>query len=435
MHKYLAIVKNIGKSRFVRNVLIVATGTAGAQAITMAFSPILTRLYGPEAFGMLGAFMAIVTIIDPIAALTYPSAIVLPKDNNEARGIARLSIIASVSIALIVAIAFLFFGNKLARLLQIAEIGNLIILVPLVIIFSAWTQVYQQYLIRKKQYNIRARIDIVQALLVNGTKTVVGFFKPLGACLVIIYTLGIGLYACMMNLKFRKINAKSDKDDEPLTNKSLWQLAKKYSDFPIYRTRSIFIQHFMASCPVLMLSGFFGPATAGFYALGRRMLNAPAQLIGNAVGDVFYPKISEAAQRGEKITSHIKKATIALAALGTIRFGLIAVCGPWLFGFVFGQEWVIAGEYARWISILSFFSFIDGPVKKAILVLNLQLSFLLYNTGAAFLRIVALTAGALLFHSALIAVILYSISGAFVWIMLLPYVLYKSKMKHSAHAF
>ncbi|MBO1928615.1 hypothetical protein J4731_01440 [Providencia rettgeri] len=47
----------------------------------MLFSPIITRLYGPEVFGILGTFTAILTVITPIAALTYPIAIVLPKSD------------------------------------------------------------------------------------------------------------------------------------------------------------------------------------------------------------------------------------------------------------------------------------------------------------------------------------------------------------------
>ncbi len=38
------------KSRFVRNAAVVASGTAGAQVIAMAFAPIITRLYGKKAF-------------------------------------------------------------------------------------------------------------------------------------------------------------------------------------------------------------------------------------------------------------------------------------------------------------------------------------------------------------------------------------------------
>lgn len=70
---------------------VVATGTAGAQAITMGFAPIITRLYGPEAFGLLGTFSAILAVLTPMAALTYPIAIVLPKDHADAKGLAKLS--------------------------------------------------------------------------------------------------------------------------------------------------------------------------------------------------------------------------------------------------------------------------------------------------------------------------------------------------------
>jgi len=55
------------KSKFLRSVAVVAFGTAGAQAITMAFSPVITRLYGPEAFGLLGVFMAMPQVSVPFS--------------------------------------------------------------------------------------------------------------------------------------------------------------------------------------------------------------------------------------------------------------------------------------------------------------------------------------------------------------------------------
>ena len=42
------------RSKLLRNILTVVSGTAGAQAMTMAFMPVITRLYGPEAYGILG---------------------------------------------------------------------------------------------------------------------------------------------------------------------------------------------------------------------------------------------------------------------------------------------------------------------------------------------------------------------------------------------
>jgi O-antigen/teichoic acid export membrane protein len=104
--RFQGFISRTYKSKFVRNVAVVASGTAGAQAITMAFSPIITRLYGPEAFGLLGTFMAIVAVVTPLAALSYPIAIVLPKEDIDARGIAKLSAYIAVCIAALVLLLF-----------------------------------------------------------------------------------------------------------------------------------------------------------------------------------------------------------------------------------------------------------------------------------------------------------------------------------------
>ena len=85
--------KTYGNSRFLRNVAVVATGTAAAQAITLAFMPFLTRVYGSEAFGALAAFNAAVSISTPLATLGYVNAIVLPDTEEGATAVACLSVV------------------------------------------------------------------------------------------------------------------------------------------------------------------------------------------------------------------------------------------------------------------------------------------------------------------------------------------------------
>ncbi len=131
------------KSRFVRNVAVVASGTAGAQAIVIAFSPIITRLYGPEAFGILGTFMAIVAVITPLAALSYPVAIVLPKKDSDARGIARLSAYIALGVSALTALVLLAAGDRIVKLLQVQEVSSFIWLLPVVILFAALLQINQ----------------------------------------------------------------------------------------------------------------------------------------------------------------------------------------------------------------------------------------------------------------------------------------------------
>ena len=54
---------------FAADVLNLITGTTFAQVITILASPLLTRLYGPEAFGFLVLFTSIASIIGVIACM------------------------------------------------------------------------------------------------------------------------------------------------------------------------------------------------------------------------------------------------------------------------------------------------------------------------------------------------------------------------------
>jgi O-antigen/teichoic acid export membrane protein len=56
-------------SSFTTDVLKLVTGTTFAQAVTILASPLLTRLYGPEAFGFLALFTSITSIIGVIACM------------------------------------------------------------------------------------------------------------------------------------------------------------------------------------------------------------------------------------------------------------------------------------------------------------------------------------------------------------------------------
>ena len=72
-------------SSFATDVLKLVTGTTLAQVITVLAAPVLTHLYGPEAFGFLAIFTSITSILG-VNRLhgAYELAIMLPKTDEEA---------------------------------------------------------------------------------------------------------------------------------------------------------------------------------------------------------------------------------------------------------------------------------------------------------------------------------------------------------------
>lgn len=424
------MIQRLLSNRFVRNVALVATGTAGAQAITMAFSPIITRLYGPESFGILGTFTATLAVVTPIAALTYPIAIVLPKKDDDARSIAKLSFFLALCISLIFATIVLIGEQAIAQLLNLETIAPYLLLIPVAMFLSSLQQIMQQWLIRKKQFKVSARIAVSQSLILNIAKTGIGFVHPAGAVLIVVTTLGNALYALQLWLGAKRWSSPAEYIHRPAKALPSWKkIAHQYRDFPLYRAPQVTINAFSQSLPILMLASFFGPAAAGFYSLSRVTLAMPTALLGKAISDVFYPRIAEAAHANENIFSHIFKATTALMVIGIIPFGLVFLWGPILFELVFGSEWGQAGEYARWLSLWLFFGFTNRPIVSAIPVLNLQGYFLIYEIISVIIRVLALSSAFFLYQSDLVAIAIFSITGAVLNIILITFTLHKSK-KH-----
>lgn len=399
------------KKAFVRNVIILSSGTILAQALSLILTPVITRVYGPEAYGVMGMFNAIIAILMPVAALTYPIAIVIQKKDRDAKYLAVISIIIASLISVLTFLVIAFSKKYIVEIFNLEQIESYLFLIPLVILFSAFSQVLQQWLIRIKQFRVSARVALMESLIMNGTKVGIGLMYPVASVLVIISALGQGIRAILIGIFLKRTGEKLPFKYSDFS--SMRKIANEYKDFPIFRAPQVFLNAFSDNLPVVLLSSFFGPVAVGFYTLGRNILTLPSNLIGNAIGDVFYPRISDAANNNENLTSLIKRAIISLAVVAIIPFGIIALVGPWLFSLIFGNQWGDAGEYARWISLLIFSKFIYQPCIKAFPVLSAQAFHLKFTIINLVLSAVALLIGYYIFSSDLIAIILFSFCGAF----------------------
>lgn len=358
-------IKELAKHHIIRNVFVVATGTAGAQAITMAFAPIVTRLYGPEAFGILGAFTAVLAIVTPIAALTYPVAIVLPKTNDDAKGIAKLSAGLAFIVALLIAVMTLLFGSTLADLLNLHDISGFLIFIPIAMFFSALQQIIQQWLIRQQQFKVTARVAVSQSLILNSLKVVIGFAFPTGLVLVTLTTLSNAFYATQLWLGSKRWLYDKAQIDTPInTSVSLRQLAYQHRDFPLFRAPQVLVNALTGSAPILVLAMFFDAKTVGYFTLSNAVLAAPAVLIGKSVGSVFYPNIVENIHAGKKGLPLLIKAIFVLAFIGFIPFSLIFLFAEELFSVVFGSQWVDSGSFASILTISVFLGVVHRPCES-----------------------------------------------------------------------
>lgn len=419
-------------SPVLRNIATVASGTAGAQVITLALMPVITRLYGPQAYGVLGVFMSLAFMIIPIAALTYPIAIVLPKRDADARGLIRLSLLIASAVAVLAAGLIALFGEALAAAAGVTQITPFLMLLPLVLLASAALEVTQQWLIRKQCYRLTAGVAVQQALAHNGLRIGVGLLHASPAALLLSTAFGPLLHTLMLNWSLRRsaLAQATRAADEPAPLGPR-ELAGRYHDFPLYRAPQMLINAVSQNLPTLVLAVFFGPVAAGFFALCKQALNVPTQLLGKSVADVYYPRISAAVHERQPVAAMLAKATAALALVGLLPFALVFCFGPQLFALAFGEQWAVAGEYARWLALAEYMIFVSRPCAVAVPALALQGQFLAFEVLSTVLRIAALMAGALFLQQAGQTVMAFAAASILIYLSLIASVLFAARRWHA----
>ena len=111
------------KTTFAGDVLKLTTGTSIAQAITVLSAPLLTRLYAPEAFGILALFISITGILGVIACMRYELSIMRPESDQEAANLMGVSLGFSLLISSLT-IPIIWFGKSyLVRWLNAPALG------------------------------------------------------------------------------------------------------------------------------------------------------------------------------------------------------------------------------------------------------------------------------------------------------------------------
>lgn len=392
----------------------------------MAFMPIVTRLYGPESYGVLGVFMGLVMMIVPTAALTLPMAVVPARKDTEAIALCRLSLVVAATLSLAAAGALFCFGDSLAEQLGVKAAAPFIMLLPAVMFFGATLEIAQHWLFRKQSFHVTAKIAVFHSFTHNLIRCAGGLVYASPAMLVITTAISSLLHSSMLLIAIKqRVPAKTVPVESVQPPPGAIELLRTYRQFPLFRAPQMLINAVSQNLPTLILAAYFGAAAAGFYALCRQTLSMPTQLVGKSVADVYYPKLTRAIRQHEPVVGMLAKAVGGLAVVGLIPFGLVFLFGPWLFAVVFGAAWSEAGELARWLALAEYAIFISRPCSIAFPAFSMQGLGLVIEVISTGLRVVALLVGVFILKSAVGTVTVFAVANVVVYSSLVGIVFLK----------
>ncbi|KGL45441.1 lipopolysaccharide biosynthesis protein [Listeria booriae] len=369
--------KNAFQSSFLRNLTKVFSGNVVAQLILVGLSPILTRIFTPEDFGVFGTYTSLLGIFLVISALAYEKAIPMDDDHNDVRHIVWLCIGISSVWFLSGLILYLATGWSVFQLIGVSVSYVVPILFGVGVFAASIQQILSYWAIRNNHYGHISFAKISQSG-VNGVAQIglAGVITKTGVGLVTGDVLGRITGSLNLFVRFVKQEGFS-------LQRGRWLLLlKKYRQFPLLGMPSLVLNNVSIQLPTLLFVVFFGVASSGQFSLTQRMVGIPIAMITTALGQVFYGKASELLRENPRALQKVYwKLMSRLFLIFLLPMGLFATVSPMLFTWLFGPSWEMAGVYAQMLTPMFFAQLVVLPVSQILYITENQGLQLLWDSS------------------------------------------------------
>jgi len=411
---------------FASDILKLITGTAIAQIITILAYPILTRIYGPAAFGLFALFISITAIIGVIACLRYELAIMLPERDEEAANILGICFILVIIISLSLFPIIYFLGDFFVNIINAPDLAHYLWLLPIFILVNGIFLALNYWTLRRTLFNRLSFTRVTSTLTTTVSQLSTGFTGyTTGGSLIFGSLLGSIVSTGILGGQFFRDERSTCKKNVSWNGIKI--ALKRYKKFPLIESGSALMNVLSWQLPVLLLSIFFSTTIVGYYSLGFSVLQMPMNVIGGALTQVFFQGAVKAHSDGQ-LHFIVGNFFIILVLIGIFPLIVISLLGSDLFSLIFGEVWAEAGFYAQILSLWGFVWFISSPLSSVWLVLEKQEFGAKINFFNLITRFGALIIGGLC-KSPVIALILFATSGIIVYGYLVFKILLFSKVE------
>jgi O-antigen/teichoic acid export membrane protein len=408
--------KDIIKGKFARNVFTVLSGNTISQIIPFLFYPIITRIYEPSEFALLSLFTATVLIFSNISTMQYHKAIMVAEDQDEAVNVLALTIICVLFMTIISAFVVIAFNHFILELMDNEKMKIWLYLVPISVFLTGITNTLSLWASKHKAFKRLAIEKVSNKASSLLSKIGLGYMKYTNAGLILGTIIGqvfSNVYLIIQTLKDR-VHIKT------VSFKDMKRMMYKYRHFPIYSNVSKSGGAIKESALRYVISNFFGASVLGSFSFTYGIMMRPLSLIGSAVSNVFFEKISDLSSKKKDIWPIQKKIIAYLSLIGILLLLPVFLFGEQLFGLVFGEKWIEAGSHARLMTPWLFAIFISSPLLSLNYVLNKQRQYMYISVGVNILFPVILLMASLMTTDFNTVLVIISWAGFFInmyWIV------------------
>ena len=353
-----------------------------AQAINLAFIPLLTRIYPPADYAVLATLMAVAVIGSLVAALGFDYAIPIVEDDEEAISLTQAAVYSALGLTIPIGIAACFLDPELLSPVlgsQLAEWAPWVI--GFIIFAGSLSTTLEAFQIRHKRVGIVGWARVSQACVGIGSQIGLGLagFGALG--LVIGYALflvtpgiiHIVYLGLTRNLTLSRWSA-------------VRSAASAHRKYLHYTAPEALFNALSVYGPFMIIS-YFGsdPVITAHISLALRLLQAPSFLVAKIGSQLVQGSVRDW-QRAGSVAANSRKICLGLSVLGVVGGVPVILLAPPLAGPILGPEWTGIGWVIAMLVPGVILHMISFPLIPIAYLRGQNANMMLLTSTAAILR-------------------------------------------------
>lgn len=355
----------IKNNSFLKPIAILASGSLLAQLITFFCSPLLTRIYSTEDFGIFTFIISSVAIFSGSINGRYDVSIVTSRD-NEVYPLIKISLLLMLVFSIAIYLGFYIYvsfdsvDNPIKQYLFFIFI--LLLIAGLINVLNAYNNRHQNFKLMTQVYLIRS---IAQNLLM----IILGLVNLKSVGLLLSQLLGqlFGIRKQSSNLSLLEMFSCS-----MWTFKKMIVVAKKYKSQIILSMPSTLLNALSYSLINIFIGMTFGMSILGLYSISVRILGLPLNIFSSNISKVHLSSANaEIKETNIFYRSTIKTFWLSLAIIFP-AMGILIVFAQDLVVIIFGEAWRYSGLYIQILAPMFALRFIAGSLGFSFIIAKKQ---------------------------------------------------------------
>jgi O-antigen/teichoic acid export membrane protein len=300
--------------------------TIGTLTGRMAFVVVLTRLLGPENFGIVAEATVYITVAWIFLNFGLPVTIIQRRElSPEDVGTALTLTIAS---GLLFGAVTVLGAPLIADFFQTPELAGVMRVLSISLFLKAIAVVPAAMLAREMRFKALGTAEVVSTV-VSGVIAIIAALKGASYWALVIQVLVLDAIFLAMTLAAARVPV-------PTWSRSA---ARGLSSFSSRMMGSDVINYISDNGEKILIARFLGATPLALYNLAGRILVVPIETLGKTADRVILPMFSRLQDDRERVARLFLRATASVAVFVSLPMALVILCAPLGVPMVFGDAW------------------------------------------------------------------------------------------------